>query len=393
MIQKSKTDKDSPRPHLWIKDSPNQHSLGAGNIFPTTQRPPFTTEGVIIAKKFVYADRDELKVDNIYAATDEQAFTEIEAVRLGANNFPCRMAAVEKPNFKDHGDNTEYKSYILSADWAGKHHTRPKPGDKFTITMPFSLEVCPEYTGSWVKPVTGVEYDEDYIGEVDEFSDIPKLTHEAVMADRQSTAREIDAEWIENRCKQWSATVIRTDSGVPRGHIAMIISRPIDRRWTGPPELAPRVPTKIPAIHTAFLNNKRLATEFQEATPTTLQLSQKIDKQTYKDVVNGIKNFCELEVSPEAAATDIRAHLAEYVLAFQQELPFRKLEFLTKVAPPDWKKFTEDMTPHQRHAFQKAFAVVDHGLVAVEGVVAAGKSFVGERAALLHYRGQQGWSA
>jgi hypothetical protein len=71
-------------------------------------------EGVIVPQKHTYADTEELKVDNIYAAADEQYLAIIEAESFATEEFSCTLAPVANSNFKDHkGNNNEHKTYIV----------------------------------------------------------------------------------------------------------------------------------------------------------------------------------------------------------------------------------------------------------------------------------------
>ena len=384
MHLKSAYDCHDPPEVKWIMNSPVTNILGVGNIYPMTLRPAFTDGGTVQRKKYCYYNMTELKVDLSYAAADEQSHQDVEAIRFKADSYNMTLTAIPKSRFKDNAnDNSLPKSYLAVTSWEGKKQTRPKPGDKLEVDMPFPYGPCPEYAGDWVKPGTDAgDYLEGTEDETQDYKDFIEPTHEAIMAQKQIDEKQLAVDEIVRRNTRWTATVVKSNKTIPSGCIALILSRPVDARWKGPPGTALRVPTEVPSSNSKFLNDDRLRIEFQEAKKHSLKMWPTFSRQMFKDTIAGLRAFAELDVTDDFAFDDVQAHLTRYMLAYNDRLPFRPRKFFEEFAASNWEDFCADFSKVQRQNFILTFTLIAHGIVLAEGTVASGKSRLSEIATL-----------
>ncbi|XMA12482.1 hypothetical protein WAI453_005273 [Rhynchosporium graminicola] len=104
---------------------------------------------------------------------------------------------------------------------------------------------------------------------------------------------------------------------IPAGHVAILLARPHDSRWMGPPNTAPRASVDILCHKAKLRNEKRFADQVLDSlkkSSTLLILQPDYSDLRFKDVMGGLHLFYEQE--QDQISINIQQFLAEYLVGF-----------------------------------------------------------------------------
>ncbi|TGO54546.1 hypothetical protein BCON_0105g00060 [Botryotinia convoluta] len=133
--------------HKWIRNSPQQHQLGLGNLLAPGDRPPFTKAGLVLSTADFWQSKLQYQVHLTYAHTIENAF-EIANVAAWQNAI-LHASITDVPgsrNLKDNeNDNDLPKLYSLTTTIQNMEVNMLSIGEVYNVTLlDFVPPPCPE---------------------------------------------------------------------------------------------------------------------------------------------------------------------------------------------------------------------------------------------------------
>jgi len=385
---KSKVQCDMTKDPLmsWIKDSPTAHLLQIGNILPVYEQPPLSCEGWVAQQKRTYQDYLEQHVYTIYSATNEHQYFKGSHMEWKATMFEATFTALPGTAFKNNEyDNNLPKMYLVHVNWKNRKVARPRPDDVIKAQLPFKVPECVEYTGPNPLPPRNIG-DHDYDDQLNEDGtyrdDIIKegeLYINPDLLEEKRLAREDAAEraalYEKQQLQTWTGVVQRSDKSTPAGTVPIIVFRRKDFRYRGGEGCERRVDADIPTHNVDFRNLDRLKAEFEKATPVpNILLEPSYSDRTYRDTIRNLNNYMLLHAKD--AETSLPAHLARYFVSFDDYIQFPPMNFFEHMAPLDYEKFLDRLSPYQKDAFISCLQKILHGYQPIQGCVASAKSYI-----------------
>lgn len=363
--------------YVWSKESPREHLLMHGNIFPPALRPALTVPNLILDVRSTYDELYDIKVPAIYSLSDEHNYAVAVNDQIACSSATVTFQPVPGSSIKTNpNDNDLPKMYLCSVRWNNKDLDRPRPGDRFVFQMPFEVPDCPAPPPDKIKPpreFTGDDNDEHF--EEEKGGGTYTVFHQT---DRKKFDRqeEVYAQHLECMRRKWFAKIIEPSELNAPGEHMMKLFRPMDAAWNGT-EAGPHVATAIPALETRIsLSTKLQKWLASEAERHPVSITPVFSSQTYKDLVRSVNMFFDA-FEPDKQSTVLRHHLVPLMTTGDATLDFPSEDFFgyCQANPALWNRFTIGMTPYQCAKWQKLRHFV-HGLQVVKGGPAAGKSTV-----------------
>ncbi|THV45761.1 hypothetical protein BGAL_0453g00030 [Botrytis galanthina] len=189
-------DNQSSPYHKWIRNCPQQHQLGLGNLFAPDDRPPFTKAGLVLSQADFWQSKLQYQVHLTYAQTIENAF---EVANVAAwQNAILNASVTDVPGSHNLKDNENVNDLPKS----------------YSLTM----------------TIQNMEVDMPSIGE-------PRRSAKRNRAE----IKEKCEEKAEEQARVWRGQVVSVFDGL----LEIVITRPSDPRWKGSRNLKPRVNTQV----------------------------------------------------------------------------------------------------------------------------------------------------
>ncbi|TGO18576.1 hypothetical protein BTUL_0009g00960 [Botrytis tulipae] len=300
--------------HKWIRNSHQQRQLGPGNLFAPDDRSPFTKAGLVLATADLWQSKLQYQVHLTYAYNVENAF---EVTKVAAWQRAVLHASITdvpgSRNLKDNvNDNDSPKLYSLTMAIQTMEVDVPSIGEVYDIIL---LDFIPPPC-----PVADVEVaDESDNANTDSKDDgdgyfKPRRSTKQNRAEDQEKHEEI----LEERARVWCGQVVSVFDGL----VEIVITRPSDPRWKGSKDLQPRVNTQIPTHSHRFIHTSLYKKELEVAAKHRIKMVPQLSSRVYKDLINGIQAFCNVEHTPELISSEV------HVKCYAQKAAFDALEIV-----------------------------------------------------------------